>query len=290
MDDRIRIAPETVAALVKAQFPQWSRLPVKPVTPGGWDNLSFRLGDDLLVRIPSAPRYAAQVAIEQTWLPRIAPVLPVAIPEPVALGQPTDEIPFAWSVYRWLPGETVLDARPDETALARDLATALRAFWKTETSDGPMPGARNFHRGGDLGVYQVEVINALSTLPDPCMRDRALAIWQEAMSSPCRATPVWVHGDVAPGNLLVSDGRLSAVIDFGLLAVGDPACDLSIAYSWFGAEARSVFQKTMDLDRGIWSRAVGWALWKALIIRAKAGLSVAEREASARVLRALDIV
>jgi aminoglycoside phosphotransferase (APT) family kinase protein len=201
--------------LVAAQFPRWADLPVKPVSLGGWDNRTFHLGDSMLVRLPSARRYAAQVEKEQRWLPRLAPSLPLPIPTPLAMGQPTENYPWPWSIYDWLDGETATHAEiADLGRLAIDLAGFLAALQRAE-ADGPPAGAHSFWRGGPLATYDGETRSAVSKLGERIDAEAVTAVWEAALAATRAGPPVWVHGDVAPGNVLVENGRLSAVIDFG---------------------------------------------------------------------------
>lgn len=255
-----------VGRLVAGQFPEWADLPVRPVEPGGWDNRTFRLGAALSVRLPSAQGYAAQVDKEHRWLPRLAPFLPLPIPEPLARGAPAHGYPWPWSVYRWLEGETAAAGRiADLPEFAAALAGFLAALQAVDPADGPPPGPHNCSRGGSLTVYDAETRQALRTLSDELDPHALAAVWETALASAWPGPPVWVHGDVAAGNLLVRDGRLSAVIDFGCLGVGDPACDLVMAWTFFSGESRGAFRAALTLDAGTWARARGWALWKALI-------------------------
>ena len=269
MDDRLTVSRETVAALVATQFPGWAALPVVAVVPGGWDNRSFRLGETMVVRLPAAARYVAQVERERAVLAKLAGRLPVAIPETLGVGAPGAGYPFPWSVRRWIDGAVVDAAQPDALGgLAEDVAVFLRALWALGTTGGPAPGAHNFHRGGDLAVYGGEVEASLAALGETVDAAGAQSVWAAALAAPWQGEPVWVHGDVAPGNLLHRDGRLVAVIDWGSAAVGDPACDLVIAWTVFDGAARSRFRAAIGGDPVLWARARGWALWKALLVLA----------------------
>ena len=262
----VTITPELVSRLVADQFPQWAHLPVRPVTIDGWDNATFRLGDALSVRLPSGEAYAAQVEKEHLWLPLLARELPLAIPEPLARGVPAYGFPWPWSVYRWLPGESASVAAIDElSALATALAEFLSALYEIDPAGGPTPGEQNFHRGGSLAVYDEETRQAIRTLDGVIDSRGATEVWEAALAARWDERPVWVHGDVAPSNLLVSGGRLSAVIDFGCSAVGDPACDLAITWTFLTDRGRHTFRKGLSLDDATWARGRGWALWKALI-------------------------
>jgi aminoglycoside phosphotransferase (APT) family kinase protein len=239
---------------------------------GGWDNVTFRLGEEMTIRLPSAELYVPQVEKEQTWLPRLAPSLPLPIPAPLACGAPAEGYPFPWSVCRWLPGETAEAAPPADLAgFAVDLAVFLAALQAIDASDGPVAGPHSFFRGGSLAIYDEPTRRAVAILGDEIDAAACLEVWDAALAAAWTGPPVWVHGDVAAANLLVGDGQLSAVIDFGCSAVGDPACDLAIAWTFLDDAARKAFRAALPLDAGTWARGRGWTLWKALIILA--GLS-----------------
>ncbi|CAN7765579.1 aminoglycoside phosphotransferase family protein [Mesorhizobium sp. LjNodule214] len=266
MDLTAPIDVTLVRRLIAAQFPNWADLPVEPVEPGGWDNRTFRLGDDKSVRLPSAASYVAQVEKEQRWLPRLAPHLPLPIPVPLAKGAPGQGYPWPWSVYGWLRGRPAANGGiADPTQFARSLADLLLALYRIDATGGPPAGQHNFHRGGRLAVYDAETRTALSALTGRIDTDTAQEVWASALGSGWQRPPVWVHGDVASGNLLVEDGKLCGVIDFGSSAVGDPACDLAIAWIEFSGESRQAFRDALALDAETWARGRGWALWKALI-------------------------
>ena len=254
-----------VRRLVATQFPQWADLPVRPVQFDGWDNRTFRLGDDMSVRLPSAEGYASQVAKEHRWLPQLAPHLPLPIPVPLALGAPAEGYPWPWSVRRWLEGEiATVAAIADRPQFARALAEFLLALQRIDATGGPPAGLHNNFRGGSLAVYDGETRQALAALEGLIDTGAAAAVWAVALAATWRGSPVWVHGDMAAGNLLVRDGRLSAVIDFGCSGVGDPACDLTIAWTFLADESREVFRSAAAADNAMWARARGWALWKAM--------------------------
>jgi aminoglycoside phosphotransferase (APT) family kinase protein len=255
-----------VARLIASQFPQWAGLSISPVDLQGNDNRNFRLGDTMSVRLPSARWYASGIEKEQTWLPRLAPQLPLPIPVPLAKGKPDEEYPWAWSVYRWLDGE-IAQVAPvaDLRAFATSLAGFLRALEGIDARDGPPAGLHSFHRGATLSVYDEQTRSAIAGLGDRIDKAGATAVWEEALATRWRERPVWFHGDVSIGNLLVKNGGLSAVIDFDVCGVGDPACDLTIAWTFFDAGAREALRAGLPLDAGTWARGRGWALWKALI-------------------------
>lgn len=263
----IDIDADLAGRLIAAQFPQWADLPVRPVAESGWDNRTFRLGEAMLVRMPSAAWYAPQVEAEHRWLPVLAAGLPLPIPQPLAMGAPGEGYPWAWTVARWIEGETAGSAgMGGDAAFGADLARFLTALQGLDAAGGPAPGARNFHRGGDLTVYDGETRAAIARLDGRFDAAAATAVWEAALAVRFEGPPVWVHGDVAPGNLLVREGRLCGVIDFGCMAVGDPACDLAVAWRFLDGEGREAFRAGMALDAGTWARGRGWALWKALIL------------------------
>lgn len=262
-----KIETHLVRNLIQEQFPQWKDLEIVPIVPGGWDNRTFRLGRDKLVRLPSAEAYAVQVEKEQTWLPRLAPYLPLSIPEPIGLGVPGYGYPWHWSIYRWIEGEAASSVLiSDKREIATRLGEFLRALHSIDIDEGPVPSNHNFFRGGDLSIYDKETRRALQKLDHAINPKIAQAIWEEGLSTQWESPPVWVHGDLSPGNLLLQNGRLTSVIDFGMLSVGDPACDLAIAWTYFDKESRSSFIDLLQLDKDTWNRGRAWVLWKYLIV------------------------
>jgi len=241
----------------------------------------------MVIRLPSGREYSAQVEKENRWLPMLAPFLPLEVPRPLALGEPTAEYPWKWSVYHWIDGQT---AAADRITDMRDFATRLAAFLIAlhgiDTTGGPAPGAHNFHRGGSLAVYDAETRGAITVLEDDIDAARARRTWESALEGKWSIAPVWVHGDISQGNLLLVNGRLSAVLDFGLIAIGDPACDLSIAWTLFRGESRCLFRQMLAVDEQTWARGRAWTLWKALIVAAKlAQTNAAEMQEPLQVIR-----
>ena len=265
--DKADITVDVVVALLREQFPQWADLPVRPVDVDGNDNTSFRLGDELLVRLPSHERYVLGVEKEHRWLPVLATQLPLPIPQPVAKGEPSDGVfPRIWSVYRWLDGETAGVAPPaDRVAFAVDVATFLDALYRVDATAGPAAGEQSFWRGAPLSRYDRQTRKAIADLGDAIDAEAATSVWDAALGAPNANEPVWVHGDVAQNNLVVRDGRLSAVIDFGCSAVGDPACDTVLAWTFLDGASRDAFRERLPVDHDTWRRGRGWAIWKALI-------------------------
>jgi aminoglycoside phosphotransferase (APT) family kinase protein len=223
----------------------------------------------MLVRMPSAAEYAYQVEKEHQWLPKLAPFLPLAIPVPIAMGKPTDRYPWKWSIYHWIDGESAASAPPlNLCEFATSLAQFLVALQKIDSTDGPIPGLHSFYRGGPLDIYDDETRKAIAVLKGKIDSEAVTEVWETAIATHWRKAPVWVHGDISAGNLLMKGGKLSAVIDFGQLAIGDPACDLAIAWTLFEGESRKTFREILSLDDETWDRGRGWTLWKALIVAA----------------------
>ena len=262
---RADITVGLVSRLVGTQFPQWACLPVRPVDVGGWDNVTFRLGEEMSVRLPSAEDYVRGVEKEQRWLPVLAAQLPLPIPELVAVGEPGCGFPWPWSVYGWIDGAPVTEQTvPDLPQLATDLAGFLAALYRIDPAGGPPPGQHNFFRGGPLTAYDGETQEALAALTGHIDTALAAEVWQAAVEATWQGRPVWFHGDAQPGNLLAKDGRLCAVIDFGTCGVGDPACDTTIAWTFLSGESSRVFTQRLPVDQATWTRGRGWAIWKAM--------------------------
>ncbi len=283
----LNIDTSLVRRLIDTQFPQWVGLPISPVEFSGWDNRTFHLGTEMTVRLPSQSDYALQVEKEQQWLPRLAPHLPIPISTPIAEGKPADNYPLPWSVYRWLAGDTASIERIEDMSLfATDLAKFLVGLQAIDSTGGPIAGKHSFYRGGPLATYDSETQEAIKILSNQMDTTIISRLWEEALSTVWQGDPVWVHGDIAIGNLLVQHGKLCAVIDFGQLAIGDPACDLVIAWTFFTGESRKAFRNMLKLDNATWARARGWALWKALIVCTKlSGTNPLHIEKSLEVIR-----
>lgn len=250
-----------VRRLLAAQFPKWANLPIEPVPSAGTDNALYRLGDDMAVRLPRI-HWAAGVDKEHEWLPKLAPFLPLAVPVPLAKGNPGEGYPWQWSVYRWLEGENAtIEHIVDLRQAATDLAHFIVALQQIEPTGGPPA-----RRGIPLAKRDQPTREAIAALHGTLDADIVTAAWDAALAAPAwQGPPVWVHGDLLPGNLLVKQGRVSAVIDFAGLGVGNPACDLMIAWNLFTAETRGVFRAALAVDDATWARGRGWALSQALI-------------------------
>ncbi|MES2462467.1 MAG: aminoglycoside phosphotransferase family protein [Armatimonadota bacterium] len=266
----VSTSPELVRRLIVAQFPQWRDLPIRAVPSGGTDNAIYRLGHDMAVRMPRIAWAVGQVQKEQEWLPRLAPYLPLPIPMPLALGRPGEDYPWHWSVYRWLEGNNATAKRlADPCRAARELSHFIRALQKIDTTGGPAAGEHNSGRGVPLVLRDTTVQEAIAALKDThetIDTHAAASAWEDALNAPVwQNAPVWVHGDLQQGNLLVERGQLSAVIDFGGLGIGDPACDLIVAWNLFAGRSRDVFRAELGVDEATWARGRGWALSVGLI-------------------------
>jgi aminoglycoside phosphotransferase (APT) family kinase protein len=259
---------ETDAALVRrllaAQFPQWAELPIEPVVSYGTDHDIYRLGDGLSARLPRIEWATGQAAKEAEWLPKLAPHLPLAVPVQLAAGRPAEGYPFAWSVYAWLPGENANGTIGDLGRAAVDLAAFVRALRTVDTT-GVQP-RRSHSRGAPLAELDEPVRRAIAELGARIDGAAAVRSWEESLAAPAWKGPeVWVHGDLLPGNLLVTGGRLSAVIDWGCLGVGDPACDLQPAWNVFAGESRARYREELEADDASWLRGRGWSLFQAVV-------------------------
>ena len=267
-DRRATIDVPLARRLIATQFPHWADREVTPVERSGVDNATYRLGDDLLMRLPRFARWVGQVEREQTWLPRLAPHLPLPIPVPEAEGVPGEGYPFPWSVYRWLPGRAADPARiPDLVAAARTLAGFFRALQAVDPAGGPPPEWSNGFRGAALAderdspAVESRIRDRIAALEGLTDTDALTAVYETARAAPAwERPPVWIHGDPAPGNLLTEGGKISAVIDFGTLAVGDPACDLIVAWTLLDAPGRAAFRAELEIDDATWARGRAWGL------------------------------
>jgi aminoglycoside phosphotransferase (APT) family kinase protein len=265
--DELPIDVTVVARLVCTQFPAWADLPIEPVVSSGTDNALFRLGSDMLIRLPRIQRATGQVDKEQVWLAKLAPHLPLAIPVPLARGRPEAGFPWPWSVYEWIEGEPArLDVIADPVQAAITLAGFITALQSVDPAEGPTPGAHNSYRGAPLRLRDGETRRAITELGGTIDPDPVRALWDESVGLPeWNGPPVWLHGDLLAENLLSHRGRLRAVIDFGCLGVGDPACDVMAAWTYLPRGARDAFRRAMPVDDATWERGRGWALSFGLI-------------------------
>jgi aminoglycoside phosphotransferase (APT) family kinase protein len=258
--DQIESDVGLVRSLLGAQFPQWADLSVEAVASTGTDNALYRLGRDLVARLPLRPSAIGSIATEHRWLPHLAPLLTLEVPVPVARGEPTPAFPWPWSVVRWIEGVDATTSRYSGAAAAVDLARFLAALRAIDPAGGPPPAAVT-GRGRPLAERDRWTRWAIGEAADLVDPNAVTAGWEAAVEAPpWDRPPVWVHGDVASGNLLFRDGRLHAVIDWGCLGIGDPACDLIIAWETFDDRSRQVLRSEMEVDEATWARGRGWAL------------------------------
>jgi aminoglycoside phosphotransferase (APT) family kinase protein len=253
-----------VHRLLAGQFPEWADLAIQPVVSYGTDHDIYRLGDHLAARLPRIGWATGQTAKEREWLPKLAPHLPLAVPVQLAMGDPAEGYPFAWSVYEWLPGENANGTINDLNQAAVDLAAFVKALRSVDTTGVyPRPAGS---RGAPLVELDEHVRRSIAELGDRIDTKAALRSWDESLDAPAwDGADVWVQGDLLPGNLLVVDGRLSAVIDFGCLNVGDPACDLQPAWNVFGGDSRARYRAELDADEASWLRGRGWSLFQTVM-------------------------
>ena len=265
--DEVDTDVDLVRRLLNAQFPEWAAFPLERVASAGTDNALYRLGHDMVVRLPRREKNTRQLGKERRWLPRLAPLLPLAIPVPLAVGKAAEGYPFEWAVYRWLQGESAAEEPlTDLGQAAADLAGFIAALQRVDPTDGPPPGEHNFFRGVPLATRDAATRAAIASLGATIDAGAVTEAWKAAVSaSEWTRPPVWIHGDLDSRNLLVQDGRLSAVIDFGGLGVGDPACDVMAAWKVLPADVRDSFRAALSVDEATWARARGWALSQAVI-------------------------
>jgi aminoglycoside phosphotransferase (APT) family kinase protein len=265
--DEVETDVSLVRRLLAGQFPQWADLPIEPALPWGTDNALYRLGTDMVVRLPRTARTTETLAKEIRWLPRLAPVLPLAIPAVLAVGEPGHGYSFAWAVYSWLEGETAtVDRVVDQRQAALDLGHFVGALQRIDPRDAPAPGQHNASRGVPLARRDEATRAAIASLSDRTDVDAVTAEWEAALQAPeWQGAPVWIHGDLDSRNVLIERGRLSAVIDWGCLGVGDPACDVMAVWKLLSADTRDIFRTELSVDEATWARGRGWALSQALI-------------------------
>jgi aminoglycoside phosphotransferase (APT) family kinase protein len=259
--DEIDVDEELVHGLLESQMPSLAQLPLVIVEPWGTDNAIWRLGDDLAVRLPRIGWAAGQVEREAHWLPQLAPHLPVALPEPVAIGEPTNDYPYRWAVHRWIPGEgAALERMEDPVAFALALAKAVGMLHAVSVTNAPL--ATN--RARPLGEYDEATRKIIDHAGHLIDAPAALAVWEEALAAPPhQGPPVWVQGDLE-GNCLVRDGRLCGIVDWGSACGGDPAVDVQVVWSpLFTDHSRRAFLDALAVDTHTLARSRGAAIHQA---------------------------
>lgn len=263
------IINETIAQkLIQEQFPMYKNLEIQSVTNQGHDHKTFRLGNNLLLRLPTATRYAININKEALWLPQFTPSIATTIPMPITVGKPTTYYPCYWSIYQWIEGQSANNLTPQEMNLneiALSLAEFLQQLASIDTKYGPKPGPHNFYRGAHPSVYFKEIQTALQKLSSFFDVGNYERIAYQAIQNSFTDIPVWVHGDISPGNIIIKNKKLNAVIDFSGIAVGDPACDLTIAWTFFDQTSKEILKSNLPYNQLMWEKAQAWALWKSLI-------------------------
>jgi aminoglycoside phosphotransferase (APT) family kinase protein len=251
-----------VRRLLAAQFPWWAELRIEALPVGGTDNAIYRLGEELSVRLPRRRKWTSgSLDDEFEWLPRLAPLLPLSVPTPVARGRPGEGYPHEWSVYDWLDGEDATSAPIDRRRAAVDLAELLAALRRIDPAGGPPPTGR----GGPLGPRDEVMRAGIAALADSIDADAVTEAWEDALAAPVwDGPPVWIHGDLDARNLLVREGRITGLLDWSCLCAGDPACDVKVAWAVLDAETRPIFRELLQVDDATWARARGWALSQAI--------------------------
>ncbi|MFF3766295.1 aminoglycoside phosphotransferase family protein [Streptomyces sp. NPDC001922] len=260
--DEVRTDAALVRRLVAGQFPDWAGLPVRPLPSSGTDHRVYRLGDALSVRMPRVAGAVKQAVTEAQWLPVLAPRLPLPIPAQVAVGRPDGDYPFDWSVHAWLPGEAATPTTGDTPHVATALAEFVTALRAVDTEGAPL--FSHGSRGGPLAGLDASVRRAVAELGDRVAGAHVLRSWEESLTAEPASAVTWIHGDLLPGNLLLAGDRLSSVIDFGCLGVGDPAVDLLPAWNLFTGPNRAEFRARTAAGPAAWLRGRGWALAQAV--------------------------
>lgn len=262
-DGEFAIDDQLVRGLIADQFPQWADLPLRRVVSSGTVNVIYRLGTDMAVRLPRMSDFSSGPQREATWLPMFAPLLPLSIPEYVALGQPTDAYPSPWSVLGWIEGENATPATlTNLNDAARQLGEFVVALRGIDTEGAPDGN----YRGHGLQGRDTLTRDTIDSVADEFDTGELIQAWDSAFAAPpWSEDPRWFHGDLHPGNLLARDGRLSAAIDFEGCSVGDPSSDLIAGWWLFDTESRDMFRQTVRADTASWERGRGWALSVALV-------------------------
>jgi aminoglycoside phosphotransferase (APT) family kinase protein len=260
-DDEVEIDSALVERLLAAQFPHWAGRDVRVVKQSGTDNVTFRVGDELAVRLPRTQAKQGQTEMDLQWMPHLAPHVSLRIPEPLELGRPGEGYPFTWGVYRWLPGAPFDLKSVDGVQAAEDLAEFVRSLRAVDTTGAPVPDDNPFRRGTPLAPRDAMFREALDQVKDHFDTGLLTAAWEESLTADTwDGTRHWIHGDLMSGNILVVEGKLSAVIDFGTARAADPAADVLPAWWLFEGDSRRAYREALEIDDTTWLRARGWAL------------------------------
>jgi aminoglycoside phosphotransferase (APT) family kinase protein len=261
--DEVDIDIAIVRRLIAVQHPQWAALPIRPVAARGTDNALYRLGDAMVVRLPVHAASVPGLRKELRWLPTLAPRIPLPVPVPLANGVPGEGYPFEWGVVRWLDGEPAIPGRlADAHQTTLDLASFLESLQRIDATEGPAPGGR----GGPLAPRDVPMRAAIAQLGDRIDARAVTAMWEDALRAPAWNRPgVWIHGDLDARNVLARNGRVSGVVDWGSMAIGDVACDVMVAWKMVPAGERKTFRRVLGVDDATWRRARGWAISQSII-------------------------
>jgi aminoglycoside phosphotransferase (APT) family kinase protein len=256
-EDEILVDDGTVRALLRDQFPNWSHRRLSRVADSGTDNAIFRLGDELGIRLPRIQWAQSQIEKECRWLPELVTGLPASVPVPLAKGRPDHGYPFPWLVFPWLEGTSLdLTAVDNWDVVTEGMAEFVLALEQHPPAGGPLPT----RRGTPMAQYDEAVQWGISRLDGMVDVDRARRVWRSALEAgEWTGDPVWVHGDLLPGNILIHNGRLSGIIDWGCAGVGDPACEAMLAWS-LPSGARRRYRTLLNFDDATWARARGWVV------------------------------
>lgn len=264
--DAFQIDSQLVRTLIRDLFADYSDLELRRLSSDGSDNVIYRLGADMCIRLPLTPRASAFLVKEVECIPKL-PTLPMQIPKPLSKGTATDDYPSPWAIYQWIEGDVVTGKTlRDEFDAARRLAKFVGALQQADASDAPIYGRHNNFRGCPLSKRHDLTVSAIARVSDLFNTKTLHSVWEQSINlTEWPGDPVWVHGDIHAANLLMRDGELHAVIDFGLMGAGDPAVDLIVNWSLLSEQARSCFRTTLMVDEDTWLRGRGWALSTALI-------------------------
>ena len=261
-----QITTKLIKRLIDVQFPEYNNLKIKAVKKQGWDNRTFRLGKEKLLRLPSGEYYSEKIIKENNFLPKLAPYLTTRISKPLKIGKPSDIYPFNFAIYDWIEGTSANHlqfSNKELQMIAKDLTVFLNELHCINNLNGPLPGKHNGWGGGELNLFDKDTKNQIGKLRNIINKTKSLDLWEQAKSSKWNKKPVWIHGDFYSGNFLIQNNKLTGVIDFGGIAKGDPAKDLVIAWTFLKNESREIFKNNMMYDSHTWIRAKGWVLWKA---------------------------